>query len=114
MAKLNEDSFHGFWGTDGAGTAPDETGTRVLDPKAFDSFWFSSPKAEAEAKRPNVTKPGVFANSDHEGVWGPLKNIATGAVKGLGDVVGVVGNTANLADYLLARGESAVTGKPLE
>lgn len=115
MPKLDEDSFHGVWGTGGAAVAPDETGTRVLDPKAFDSMWFSTPKDESKAPaRPNVTKPGVLANSEHEGIWGALKNIATGAVKGAGDVVGVVGNTANLADYLLSRGESAVTGKPLE
>lgn len=114
MPKVDEGSFHGYWGTEGAGTAPDETGTRVLDPKGFGSFWFSEPVPEAGPRRPNVTKPGVLANSEHEGIWGALKNIATGAVKGAGDVVGIVGNTAHLADYLLARGESAVTGKPLE
>ncbi|MBX9925859.1 MAG: hypothetical protein K2Y05_05835 [Hyphomicrobiaceae bacterium] len=47
MANLDENSFHGMWGTGGAGTAPDETGTRVLDPKAFDSMWFAEPKKEA-------------------------------------------------------------------
>jgi hypothetical protein len=113
---IDESGFHGLWGTGGAASAPEETGTRVLDPKAFDSTWFSEPKAK-EAKKaglPVITNPGVLANSEHEGIWGPLKNIATGAVKGLGDIPGVVGNTANFADYLVARGESAVTGKPLE
>jgi hypothetical protein len=112
---VDENAFHGVWGTGGAGVAPDETGTRVLDPKAFDNMWFSTPKNESKApERPNVTKPGVLSNSEHEGIWGPLKNIATGAVEGAGDIVGAVGNTANLADYLLSRGESAITGKPLE
>ena len=112
---LDENAFHGLWGTAGAGVAPDETGTRTLDPKAFDSMWFAEPKTVAPAKsKPNVTRPGVLANSEHETVWGALKNIATGAVKGAGDIVGAVGNTAHLADYLMARGESAVTGKPLE
>lgn len=104
--------FHTIWGTDDSVTVP--TGTPA-DPKAFDNMWFAPPKDESkETARPNVTRPGVLANSEHEGIWGSLKNIATGAVKGAGDVVGVVGNTANLADYLLARGESAITGKPVE
>lgn len=74
----------------------------------------ASKVGKAVAKAVSAPKPGILANTGDEGVWGALKNIATGAVKGAGDVVGVVGNTANLADYLLARGESAVTGKPLE
>lgn len=111
----DEKAFHDLWGTGGAGTAPDETGTRVLDPKAFDQMWFSSPKEEPATKaRPVVTKPGMLANAEHETIWGALKNVATGAVRGAGDIVGAVGNTAHLADYLLARGESAITGKPLE
>lgn len=43
----DEKAFHDIWGTGGAGTAPDETGTRVLDPKAFDKLWFSEPKKES-------------------------------------------------------------------
>ena len=74
----------------------------------------ASKAGKAVAKAVSAPKPGILANAEGEGIWGALKNIATGAVKGAGDVVGVVGNTANLADYLLARGESAVTGKPLE
>lgn len=112
---MNEKEFHDLWGTGGAAPAQDETGTRVLDQKAFDSMWLSEPKEVPAVKAaPVVTKPGILANTEGEGIWGALKNIATGAVKGAGDVVGVVGNTANLADYLLARGESAVSGKPLE
>ena len=42
------------------------------------------------------------------------KNVATGAVKGVGDAVGAVGNTGNMADYLMARVESKVTGKPVD
>jgi len=52
MAKLDEDSFHGLWGTGGAAVAPDETGTRVLDPKAFDSVWLSEPKKSAKEGGP--------------------------------------------------------------
>ncbi len=112
---MDENNFHTLWGTGGANAAPEESGTRVLDTKAFDSMWFAEPKVvKAEKAKPVVTKPGVLANAEHEGVWGALKNIATGAVRGAGDIAGAVGNTAHLADYLLARGESAITGKPLE
>jgi hypothetical protein len=45
---------------------------------------------------------------------GVLKNVATGASKGAADIPGTLGNLNGLASYLLARGESAVTGKPLE
>lgn len=43
---VDENAFHGLWGTSGAGVAPDETGTRVLDSKAFDSMWLAEPKKE--------------------------------------------------------------------
>lgn len=114
---MDEKEFHDLWGISGVTPAQDETGTRVLDPKAFDSMWLTEPKLEKKVVAPPVApapKPGVLANSEHEGIWGPLKNIATGAIKGLGDAAGAVGNTANLADYLVSRAESAATGNPLE
>jgi hypothetical protein len=42
MPGIDKRSFHGIWGTEGAAPAADETGTRVLDPKAFESQWFTS------------------------------------------------------------------------
>ena len=70
-------------------------------------------KEETKTVKEPVTREGVLGNKPDEGLWGPLKNIATGAIKGLGNSAGFVGNTANIADYLMARGESAVTGKPV-
>lgn len=67
-----------------------------------------------KGKKEEITREGVLGNKPDEGVWGPLKNIATGAIKGLGNSAGFVGNTANMADYLMARGESAITGKPVD
>lgn len=43
---IDPDVFHGVWGTGGVAPAQEETGTRVLDPKAFDSMWLAEPKAE--------------------------------------------------------------------
>src|SRR5882762_69200 len=113
------DDFDSVWGTSGAASMPAATGTRVLDPSDFDKTWLAGPSVLTEEKKPATAVertglPGMLANSQHEGIWGPLKNIATGAIKGAGDVVGAVGNTGHVVDYLMARGISAATGKPLE
>lgn len=42
---FDEKRFHGIWGTEGASAPADETGTRVLDPKAFENKWLVEPKA---------------------------------------------------------------------
>lgn len=44
---MDEKAFHGIWGTEGAKAPADETGTRVLDPKAFESQWLVEPKKSA-------------------------------------------------------------------
>lgn len=49
---LDENAFHGLWGTAGAGVAPDDSGTRTLDPKAFDSMWLTEPKKSTKAEVP--------------------------------------------------------------
>jgi hypothetical protein len=111
------DDFDTIWGTGGAPSAPPATGTTVLDPDDFDKMWLTSKDSGTRQERQKVeekSKPGVLANAEHEGFWGPLKNIATGAIKGAGDVAGAIGNTANFADYLMARAESAYTGKPVD
>jgi hypothetical protein len=111
------DDFDSLWGTSGAAATPsDSSGTTVLDPKDFEKTWLTdkTSKTDTSASKPVVvTQPGILANAEHDDTWAPLKNIATGAIKGAGDIVGAVGNTANLADYLIARGQSAITGKPL-
>lgn len=107
--------FDTLWGTSGAASTPDATGTTVLDPNDFDKTWLTTKSGEKAKVFPIVSpKPGALANLDHDDTWGPLKNISTGAIKGIGDSIGAIGNTANLADYLIARGQSAITGKPLE
>lgn len=110
--------FDTLWGTSGTSAAPAATGTTVLDPTDFEKTWLTSKDAAAngdvKSSPEKISRPGVLGNKPDEGGWGALKNIATGAIKGLGNSVGTVGNTANMADYLLARGESAITGKPVE
>src|ERR1700733_10375907 len=64
-------------------------------------------------KKEDEDREGVLGNK-HDETWGPLKNIATGVIKGLGNSAGFVGNTANMADYLVARGQSAITGEPVD
>lgn len=105
-------TFHDIWGTGGVTAAPDDSGTRALDPKAFENAWLQS-APESKTKEP-VVRPGALGNKADDGVWAPLKNIATGAIKGLGNSIGVIGNTANMADYVLARAEAAATGKPID
>ena len=115
------DDFDTLWGTGGAASTPSPTGTTVLDPDEFDKTWLTDTPSSSTPERLYVApqkdekpKPGVLANAEHEGLWGPLKNIATGAIKGAGDIVGAVGNTSNFADYLMARAQSAYTGEPVD
>lgn len=48
------------------------------------------------------------------GLSATAKNVGTGIVKGVGDIPGFAGNTSNIADYLLARMQGAITGEPVE
>ena len=58
---------------------------------------------------------GALSNSADDGyLSGAAKGAATGAIKGVGDAVGAYGGLSGLADYLIARGESAYTGKPVD
>src|SRR5258707_939173 len=112
---MDQDAFHSVWGTSGVAAptaAPEATGTRTLDPKSFDDMWLKT-SPEPKGKEP-VTRPGALGNKPDDGIWAPLKNIATGAIKGVGNSIGAVGNMANMADYLLARAEAAATGKPID
>lgn len=95
--------------------APDNF-PRGVSSRGFEGdFEVAAPAKGKEATRPVVSdKPGILANAEHEGIWGPVKNISTAAIKGLGDTVGAIGNTAQFADYLMARAESAATGKPVD
>lgn len=109
------DDFDSVWGTGGAASTPAPSGTTVLDPNDFEKTWLTTKSGDKVKVVPVVSdKPGLLANSDHDETWGPLKNIATGAIKGIGNSLGAIGNTANLSDYLMARAESAYTGKPVE
>lgn len=120
-----EDDFHRLWGTGGAAVAPDETGTRVLDPKSFDSMWLSEPKSTGKS-RGEVPMPGAtsLASGYIEGipVVGPYIKSAVekGAAKArsmrdgtkyedeLDFVRGV--NTQNAADNPLMNATGQVTG----
>ncbi|TCU73945.1 hypothetical protein EDE08_10427 [Bradyrhizobium sp. R2.2-H] len=46
MPTLDSKSFDEIWGTGGAKAPADVTGTRVLDPKDFESKWLTEPKAK--------------------------------------------------------------------
>jgi hypothetical protein len=74
---IDENGFHGLWGTGGAAVAPDESGTRVLDPKAFESQWFTEPKSEKKAE-----PVAAAANPIIEGA----SNLAGGFGRGVMDV----------------------------
>lgn len=60
-------------------------------------------------------KPNLLSNSQDDGwVSGALKGAGTAVVKGLSHIPGQIGDMGNFADYLLARGVSAATGKPVD
>ena len=52
MANFDEKAFHSRWGTGGASEPADVPGTRVLDPKAFESQWLTEPKRPAKSTAP--------------------------------------------------------------
>lgn len=62
---MDQDAFHNLWGTAGAGPAapPDDTGTRSLDPKAFENVWLK-PAAEEPTK---TSVPSASATSAASG-----------------------------------------------
>lgn len=76
-------------------------------PKYLTDAEFLTPST---AQNPN----GPLANSDSDNwLTSAAKSFGTAAIKGLSNSFGTVGNLSNFADYLVARGESAVTGKPV-
>lgn len=52
MPNFDEKAFHSRWGTGGASEPADVPGTRVLDPKAFESRWLAEPKQTAKSTAP--------------------------------------------------------------
>lgn len=70
-------------------------------------------EAITDTAPPLTVHAGTLANSPTDtDLTEAAKNVATGAIKGVGDAAGTVGNTGNMADYLVARGENALTGTP--
>ncbi|MDR3487099.1 MAG: hypothetical protein P4M05_19605 [Bradyrhizobium sp.] len=68
------------------------------------SWWQNDPVVSRNAGPLTRTADEGFAS-------GAAKGLATGAIKGVGNAVGFAGDIGNFSDYLLARGESAITGK---
>lgn len=107
---------------------------------SFDDFFGTKPKAPpandqgtaASASQPSAasaakgisfddffgkpaTGAGPLTNTGDESYLSGLgKGAATAAIKGLADIPGFAGNIDNLANYLIARGEHAVTGEDLD
>jgi hypothetical protein len=48
---MDDQAFHNLWGTGGIAPAAEETGTHVLDPKAFESQWLT-PKQDSGTASP--------------------------------------------------------------
>lgn len=97
----------------------------------------ATPSSPPPAAQPDVltlytkpvpaAQPAAAAPPSPQGAPGPLqaqptdssgaslaKNVATGLIKGAADIPGVVGNESNLADYLVARVDNALTGRPTQ
>lgn len=81
-------------------------------PQRRGSVTFATPE---EMQQIQAEQHGALAASPNDTLLGAgLKNVDTGIIKGAGDVVGMPGNVGSLAGYLLDRGESYFTGRPLE
>lgn len=58
---------------------------------------------------------GALSNRPGDGwISAAAKGAGTGIIRGLANSIGTVGNLGQFADYLLARGHSALTGRPVE
>lgn len=70
---MDASQFHNVWGTGGAVPAAPETGTRTLDPKAFESTWLKEgPKAPA-ASQPSWQDVEALENAAAAGIKLKLK-----------------------------------------
>ncbi len=74
----------------------------------------SDADATADTTTP-APEPGPLANAPGDG-WlsGAAKGAGTAAVKAVGNAAGFVGGLSGLEDYLLAKGQSVVTGQTVE
>ncbi len=74
----------------------------------------SDADATADTTTPAPT-PGPLSNAPGDG-WlsGAAKGAGTAAVKAVGNVAGFVGGLSGLEDYLMAKGQSVVTGQTVE
>jgi hypothetical protein len=67
------------------------------------------------ASQPAVNNPSLLGNGPNDGyVPGALKGAGTAVIKGIANSIGTVGDLGSFADYLLARGDSAITGRPVQ
>ena len=69
-----------------------------------------------QAATPPTPHPGgALSNSaDDDYTSGALKGLGTAAIKAVGNTIGFAGGIHNLASYLVARGEHAITGQPVD
>ncbi len=74
----------------------------------------SDADATADTTTPAPT-PGPLSNAPGDG-WlsGAAKGAGTAAMKAVGNVAGFVGGLSGLEDYLMAKGQSVVTGQTVE
>ncbi len=58
---------------------------------------------------------GVLSNATDDGyLSGAAKGAGTAIIKGMADIPGMFGGAMDLGDYLVARGQSKITGQPLD
>jgi hypothetical protein len=95
--------------TQGQGTSAKGQQSSAAPPTAPSAANFMSDADFAGTPSPDA---GALQNSGDEGyLSGLAKGAATATIKGGADLLGWAGNLDNLASYLVARGESAVTGE---
>lgn len=91
-------------------------------PPSGANWWNAAPLAQ-ESTQPAPTiqsqqqqppAPSLLGNEPDDGyLSSALKSAGTAAIKGISNSIGTVGNLGHFADYLLARGDSAITGRPV-
>ncbi len=98
----------------GAPSVSDDAATQPSTSIFAPTRRISDADATADTTTP-APEPGPLANAPGDG-WlsGVAKGAGTAGVKAVGNVAGFVGGLSGLEDYLMAKGQSVVTGQTME
>lgn len=98
-----------------AGAPPPSADAATKDAADVPDFSAYANQGGDSARTAAPANPGVLANSpDDTALSSAAKGAGTAAIQGVADIPGMAGNMNNFGNYIGARVESYLTGKPLD